>query len=76
MLEGSEKMPRIDNESDIMMRVTGVENGPLPQMSNSPKYFVIRGVSPVGSQEVLISEDAARELLGRLTKLLPNEDDE
>jgi hypothetical protein len=67
-------MPRLDSESDVLMRVTGVERGPIPRMSNTPKYLVIRGVSPVGQRELLIEEDAARVLLAKLTELLPVED--
>jgi hypothetical protein len=69
-------MPRLDTEGDIIARVTGLEMGPKPRLGGTPKYLVIRGVSSVGPREVLISLAAARELLARLTELLPVEDSE
>jgi len=69
-------MPRLDTEGDVMVRVTAVEKGPIPRMSSTPKYLVIRGVSPVGPREILIGEDAARVLLAKLTELLPIDDSE
>jgi hypothetical protein len=69
-------MPRLDSEGDVLTRITGVERGPIPQMSNTPKYLVVRGVSPVGPREILIGEDAARVLQAKLKELLPALDSE
>jgi hypothetical protein len=69
-------MPRFDSEGDVLARVTGVEWGPIPQMSNTPKYLVIRGVSSVGPRELLIGEGAARVLQEKLKQLLPVLDSE
>jgi hypothetical protein len=69
-------MPGVDKLSDIIGRITGVEMGPVPQMSNTPKYLVIRGTAAAGPREVLISEAAARELLAKLKELLPVVDSE
>jgi hypothetical protein len=69
-------MPRLDSEGDVLLRITGIERGPLPQMGNTPRYLAIRGVTSVGPREVLISEDAARVLQARLKELLPALDSE
>jgi hypothetical protein len=63
-------MPRLDNERDIITRVTVIEQM-TPQTSSTPRYLAIRGVSPSGPREMLISEDAARELSVRLAEMLP-----
>ena len=64
-------MPRLDNESDVIQRITGIEKGPIPRMGNTPKYLAIRGMTSVGEREVLISEAAAQDLAARLKALLP-----
>jgi hypothetical protein len=68
---GAKSMPRLDSEGDVILRIAGIEKGPIPQMTNTPKYLAIRGVTAVGPRDVLISEAAARELRARLTELLP-----
>jgi hypothetical protein len=69
-------MPRLDSKCDVIGRIVGIERGPVPQMSNTPKYLVIRAVTPLGSVEVLISESAAAELAARLKDILPIVDSE
>jgi len=64
-------MPRLDSEGDVILRITTVEWGQVPMMSNTPKYLALRGASSLGPREVLISESAARELLARLSELFP-----
>lgn len=63
-------MPRLDNERDVITQVTVIEQM-TPQISSTPRYLAIRGVSPSGPQEMLISENAARELWARLAEMLP-----
>ena len=47
-----------------------------PRTSNRPRWLIIRGMAKAGQQELLIEEDAARELLAKLQELLPIEDAE
>jgi hypothetical protein len=61
-------MPR--NERDVITQIRTIEQI-SPQASSTPKYLSILGVSPSCPQEILISEDAARELWVRLALLLP-----
>ena len=69
-------MPRLDSNATVITRIAAVDKGEIPQMSNTPKYLVIRGISTVGQQEILISQAAARELLTKLTERLPVDDSE
>jgi hypothetical protein len=69
-------MPRLDSQGDVISRITGIDKGPIPQMSNTPIYLAIRGMTSVGEREVLLSVEAARDLQERLQKLLPPEDAE
>jgi hypothetical protein len=64
-------MPRIDSEGDVIVRVTGIEKGPMPQTAVTPKYLIVRGTTPIGPLELLISEQAARDLRTKLARLLP-----
>jgi hypothetical protein len=64
-------MPRIESEDDVIVRVTGIEKGPMPQTAVTPKYLIVRGTTPIGPLELLISEQAARDFRTKLAGLLP-----
>jgi hypothetical protein len=63
-------------QSDVIARILGVDKGEIPLMGNTPRYLVIRGKTSVGETQVLIGLEAARDLQGRLTEILPVDDPE
>jgi len=68
----SNKMPKAtsDIEGEAIQRITAVDRGPPPQMSNTPKYLIIHGINAIGERQIFIREDAARDLSKRLKELL------
>jgi hypothetical protein len=68
-------MPKLYSPDDMITRITGLERGKgIALTSDAPKFLVIRAVSNLGPQEVLISESAALQLRARLTDVLPADD--
>ena len=59
-------MPRLDNPKDVVRRITGIQKGRFPMTSDAPAYLVIRGFASAGEREILMTEDAARDLWAKL----------
>ena len=67
-------MPKFYPLDQAMRRLTQVEWTDPPSSSNIPTCLIVRGVADIGPLEWIITEDAARELLARLTERLPIDD--
>jgi hypothetical protein len=66
-------MPKLYPPGQVATRNIAVDD--YPRTSNRPRWLIIRGTAKAGQQELLIAEDAARELLAKLQELLlPIED--
>jgi hypothetical protein len=63
-------------QSDVIARILSVDKGEIPLMGDTRGYLVIRGMTFVGETQVLIGLEAARDLQGRLTEILPVDDPE
>jgi hypothetical protein len=57
-------------ETPIIIGFDAAEVGPIPQMSNTPKFLVLRTRIEGGRLDLRLSEAAAAELAEALPKLL------